>query len=201
MRQPHEREERTHGTITLLLSRVRTGDEDASDQLYAHVYDDLKRMARQLIASKARPWTAHEATALVGAACERLLGKESLMAEDRRHFFFLLGRAMKDVLVEQARSDLAIKRGGRHQCVPLDDVAQPTSSETFPLLDVQDALDELREHDPVAADVVTLRFYAGRSLRETAELTGCSLATVRGDWEYAKAWLHKRLVDGKSGCP
>jgi len=183
------------GTITSLLGQVRTGDKEASDRLFEHVYADLKRMGSVLLAAKTYRAGALGSTALVNAACERLLGRDNLVAEDRRHFFFLLSRAMQDVLVEQARADLAAKRGGGFRRVPLDDFGVDTGSRDTSILDVREALEELRQHDPDAAEIVMLRFFAGRSLHEIGELMDRTLAIVRRDWEYARAWLHERLSD------
>jgi RNA polymerase sigma factor (TIGR02999 family) len=179
-----------------MLQQAQTGDKQAADRLFGYVYNDLRKMAARLMASRARPWSGDEAASLVNAACERLLIGQKLNAQDRRHFFYLLSRAMQDVLVEQARSDLAVKRGGRHHRVPLGEFAAEPHSEAPDVLDLKEALEEFQKHDPEAAEVVMLRFFAGRSLDETSELMGCSVASVRRNWEYARAWLHERLSRG-----
>lgn len=183
------------GTITSLLARVRTGDKPAADQLFDYVYTDLKRLARSLIAERAFSPTAAGSTSLVNAACERLLAKGPIEAADRRHFYFQFIRAMRDVLVEQARFDLAAKRGGGRRPVPLTDIGVEADTTGLSILDVQAALDELEKKDPDATEVVMLRFYGGRTLAEIAEIRECTLAMVRRDWEYARAWLHERLSD------
>lgn len=187
------------GTITVLLVKARSGDRTATDRLFEHVYVELKRMAGALLFARAwRPGDL-ESTALVNAACERLLDREKLDAQDRRHFYFVLSRAMKDVLVEQARADMAAKRGGEHKRVDMVEVADPSNKHVLTVLDVHDALEELRGVDPEAADVVMLRFFGGRSLEEIGDLIGLSYASVRRNWEYARAWLHARLADFQSG--
>lgn len=176
------------GTVTQLLRRVGEGDPEASDQLFSVVYDDLKRIARAKCAEFRRSGSL-EATALVGAACERLLGRAPLSAEDRRHFFFLFGRAMHDVLVEEARSATAAKRGGGWKRSNIIHIAIEPGSDALDAAEVQAGIDALRQIDADAAQVVWLRCFAGRSLEETAELMACTLSRVRSHWDYAKAWL------------
>lgn len=134
-----------------------------------------------------------DGTSLVNDACERLLGRSLLDAADRRHFFYLFGRAMHDVLVELARSDMAAKRGGGRRPIALVDFQVDGESQNIELLDLEQAIGELRKSEPRAAQIVDLRFFGGRSLQETAELLGCSFATVRREWDYARAWLRDRL--------
>lgn len=186
------------GTITQLLTRARTGDKDASDQLFGRVYEDLKRMAGTLLANRDRGRGRLDRTALVSAACERLLGRDKLDARDRRHFFFILKRSMKDVLVEQARADLAAKRGGGLCRVPLDDFIASSDSQSLSAWDIHQALDELAAHDFEAAEVVMLKFFCGCSLDEVGQLTGSTFAVARRNWEYSRAWLHERLVGRRS---
>lgn len=175
---------------------MRNGDPEATNQLFARVYDNLRGMAKNLIRNTERPWTAEESGALVNAACQRILEQDNLDAENRKHFFFLLSRAMRDTLIDDARADAAVKRGGRHRRVALDDVAGDTDAGTYSMDDIRKAIDELHDEDAKAAEVVMLRFFGGRSLAETAELMGYSFANARRDWEYARAWLHKRLSTG-----
>lgn len=192
------RPEPTTGTITSMLRLMRKGDPDAANELFAHVYDNLRGMAQKLLHKRGQPWNAYESAALVNAACERILQHDKLDAENRRHFYFLLSRAMRDALIEDARGDLAVKRGGRHRRVTLGDVECGEPTDTFAMDDIRHAIDALHDEDAQAAEVVMLRFFGGRSLAETAELMGCSFAIVRRDWEYARAWLHKRLSSGHS---
>lgn len=183
------------GTITTLLGQMQAGDKDAANRLFDEVYVELKRMAGALIARRAFRGDPSERTELVSSAYVRLVGNRPLVAENRRHFFYLLSRAMQDVLVEQARSDLAAKRGGDRHRVPLTDFGVEMETRIVNVLDLNEALDLLQERDPDATEVVMLKFYGGRTLQEIAELKGCSLATVRRDWDYSRAWLHQRLSD------
>ena len=174
-----------------MLARARSGDPVAADRLFAAVYCDLKRLARRRL--RRCPADPLQTTALANAACERLLRQTDLSAEDRRHFFFVLDRAMRDVVVEQARANRARKRGGALIREPIADLPAAKRSDSVDRLDLQVALAELAVVDAEAARVVELRFFESRTLLETAEILGCSLATVRRNWDYAKSWLHHRL--------
>lgn len=185
------------GEITVLLRRMREGHEPAKDELFRIVYNDLRAMARGALRSGGFGYLGLDGTAVVNSACARLLGRDQLDAEDRRHFFFLLLRAMQDVLVEEARSAMAAKRGGGHRRVELHDTVDGNmnaeGTARYDVIDLHEALNELQIKDPEGARVVQLRFFAGRTLVETAELMGITLAIVRGHWDYAKAWLAQRI--------
>lgn len=187
------------GTITLLLERSRKGEAAARDDLYRHIERDLRAMARrQLAGAPADPLM--QATMLVNEACERLLERHASI-QDRRHLFFLLSRAMHDVLVEHVRRQVSIKRGGGARRVPLtaldlvDGGAGDAGEREVAAL--REALDALAEVDPDGAEMIRLRFYCGRSLEAASEIMGVSFAVGRRHWEYARAWLHQRLSGGE----
>jgi len=182
------------GAVTRLLDRAREGDACARDELFDLVYADLRAIAQRLIGAGSGPPGAFQATELVNAACLHMLDQERLDAENRRHFFYLLKRAMHDVLVKEARSAAADKRGGGRQRVPLVEFAVDDTTTVCGMLELSAAIAELHEIDPDAASVVRLRYFCGRSLRETAELMDSSLAVVRRHWDYAQAWLRVRLA-------
>lgn len=187
-------------TITSLLAEFRDGQAGSADRLFAHVYGELKQIARQHL--QGRRAGVLQATALVNAAYERLAAREVLTADDRKHLFYVFSRAMHDVLVEQVRHDLAEKRGGGLNQVPSLEVAIEGATRQVDLLDLQEALSELGVIDPDAARVVMLRFYAGLSLEETAAAANLTFAVTRRHWEYAKAWIHERLtVRGSQSRP
>lgn len=178
------------GSITILLRRASQGDRDAEQSLLQRVYPDLRKIAQSMLRGQHRPTTAPgDGTSLVNDACCRLLEREQLTAQDRRHFFFLLGRAMQDELAEQARSDLALKRGGDHRRVSLD----PALTEHRPApdqnLQVREAIEKLQLLDPQGAQVAQLRCLHDLSLEATASAMGITVAMVRRHWKYAQAWL------------
>lgn len=184
----------TMGTITILLAQARGGDPKASNELFDRAYDELKSIASRVLAGKARCKAGLERTSLVNEAYARLSRSDKVFAENRRHFFFLFSRAMQDVLIEQARANLAIKRGRLVQRVPLDEL-QVDERQPVNILDVREALDELQQIDAQCAEIVMLKFFGRCTISEIAELLDCSVANVRRDWEYARAWLHHRLTE------
>lgn len=190
----------TPGTITVLLRKARDGDLHARDRLFVLVDQDLRRLAAGMLPKGGWVHGELDATALVNSACERLLGKEQLDAECRKHFFFILGRAMHDCLVEQARAAGSAKRGGGHHRVPLVEFHTDGHRTAAGMLDLDEALEALRTHDPDGAQIVQLRFFGGRTLEEAAEIMGCTFAAARQHWDYARAWLHERLA-ARDGPP
>ena len=141
------------------------------------------------------PGQTLQPTGLVHEAYLRLLGKADLHLESRRHFFFLAARAMRDILVEHARAKAGPKRGGRQKRIELDDavaVIEPPSKEVLAL---HEALNELEQEDPLKAQIVNLRYFAGMSMKETAEVLGVSERTLHRHWRFIKAWLKTRLEE------
>jgi RNA polymerase sigma factor (TIGR02999 family) len=122
-----------------------------------------------------------------------LLGKADLSLHGQRHFFFAAARAMRDILVEQARSKAGPKRGGGRKRVALDEhvaVLEPTAAN---ILAVHEALDELEQEDPLKAQLVQLRYFAGMNMEEAARVLGISERTAHRHWRFIKAWLRSRL--------
>ncbi|MBX3378811.1 MAG: sigma-70 family RNA polymerase sigma factor [Phycisphaeraceae bacterium] len=186
------------GTVTVLLREARSGDTSAREELFRRVYEELRGIARGMVGPGGWPALGLEVTSLVNSACLRLLGRDQLDAEDRRHFFFLFGRAMHDVLVETVKASQTLKQGGdRKRVILMDARAEDGGLRQADLIDLRAALDEFRAVDPNAAKVVELRYFAQRSIRETAELLDRSVASVRRDWTYASAWLNERLSGGE----
>lgn len=184
--------------VTELLRRSREGEATARDRVFEMLQGDLKRVAAKMLRQGFRRSAVMQTTVLVNSAVERLLERGMLDAANRRHLFALLGRAMHDVLVEEARANAAVKRGGgrAHAFLSLD--AAPVESDdpmsSDELLALRAGLEALAELDAEAAETVWLRAYCGRSLQETAELMDSTLAIVRGHWDYGRAWLADRLT-------
>ena len=179
------------GTITRLLHASSAGDAGAADELFERVYERLTTIAQGLMRSL--PAKADlDPPALVAAACEQLLEREKLSASDRAHFYFIFGRAMHDVVVRETRKDLAAKRTPTRDAFA-DAAFDFEQTRHLTLRTLSSLLVEFGKVDPQAAMVVRQRFFAGRSLRDTAADLDLSLATVRADWAYAQAWLLERL--------
>lgn len=179
-------------SITTLLRAARSGSRSALDRVFEIVQGDLRKLAQSMLRN-GWPKAGICGTELVNMACSRLLGRGGLEAQDRGHFLFLLGRAMHDVLVEEARRATAAIRGGGKPPIPLIEIPVEHGTTRLNVLDLHTALEEFRTIDPEAARVVELRYFAGLTIAQAAEATGRSFATVRGDCAYAKAWLGERL--------
>jgi RNA polymerase sigma factor (TIGR02999 family) len=180
------------GTITVLLRRANQGDQAALDRVFDQTYEQLRKVAYSQL-RRASAQDTLDITSLISSACERLLGAEKLKPENRRHFYFMLDRAMHDVVVDVLRKKNAGKRGAKWRRVPMAEVAIDGESHVFEAGRVQSALEELGRTEPEMAKLVRLRFFCGCSVDEAAELMEQSSATTRRNWTYARAWLRERL--------
>lgn len=186
--------------VTMLLGEIRAGREGAADDLVALVYDDLRAMARQRMAH-VPPGDTLQPTALVNEAYLRLFGKDHTEWQSRRHFFHAAGRAMRDILVEQARKHARLKHGGGRKRLELDEEAVAMDSQPNDLLALDEALRELESRDDRIAEVVVMRYFTGLTVAQTAEATDLSPATVDRYWRFARAWLRARIRgDGAGGA-
>jgi RNA polymerase sigma factor (TIGR02999 family) len=179
--------------VTDLLQAAQEGDGEAAARLLPLVYDELRKLAQTRMAHLP-PGQTLQPTALVHEAYLRLLGKKDLRLESQRHFFFAAARAMRDILVEQARSKAGPKRGGDRQRVELHDSATMAGLVPEEVIAVHEALAELEKLDPLKAEIVNLRYFTGMSMAEAARVLGLSERTVHRHWRFIKAWLKSRLV-------
>lgn len=179
--------------VTRLLHDWQAGSPEAFEELLPLVYSELKRLAHHALGRESRHPTL-QTTALVHEAYVRLVGAD-LELEDRRHFLRIAARAMRQVLVDDARKRKSQKRGGGAVPVPVDEVAElvPDPTTGPDLLDLDEALARLLAHDERKGRAVELHYFAGLSYDETAEALGISAATVHRDLRLAKAWLLKEL--------
>ncbi len=178
--------------VTGILSAIRTGDAHAVERLYRAVYDELHRMAERRLSGEHGTRTL-SATALVHEAYLRLAGDEPGHWQNRAHFFSAAARAMRQILVDRARQRHSAKRGGRRERVSLSGAAVIEPSPVEELLDLDAALTRLEALDKRKADVVMLRFFAGLTVEETAQALDVSPATVKNEWSFARAWLHREM--------
>jgi RNA polymerase sigma factor (TIGR02999 family) len=181
--------------VTEVLAALGQGDASAADRLLPLVYDELRRLAHRQMAREPSGSTL-QATALVHEAYLRLVGALDLHWESRAHFFRAAALAMRRILVEQARRRRQVKRGGRLDRLPLEEPACAPGVEPLDVLALDEALSRLEARDKRKADVVHLRYFAGLDVEETAGALGISAATVKNDWSYARAWLHRELSTG-----
>ncbi|MGZ8377578.1 MAG: ECF-type sigma factor [Gemmatirosa sp.] len=181
------------GEVTGLLQRLHAGDPAAMDQLLPLVYDELRAAARRALRRERAGHTLHP-TDLVHEAWLKLAGGADGDWHDRAHFHGVAARAMRQVLVEQARRRLARKRGGGARHVTLGDDVAARPSEDEELVALDDALARLEAVQPRLRTLVEHRYFGGLSERETAALLGVSERTVQRDWARARAWLHQHLA-------
>jgi RNA polymerase sigma factor (TIGR02999 family) len=177
--------------VTEILHAIDAGDEHAAEQLLPLVYEELRRLAAQKLANE-KPGQTLQATALVHEAYLRVVGSEGEKRwNSRGHFFAAAAEAMRRILVEAARRRQTLKRGGDWQAQPLDEVEAPQVNEDLVALD--EAMGKLAAHDPLKAKLVELRYFAGLTGEEAAEILGISPTTADRYWTYARAWLRARL--------
>jgi RNA polymerase sigma factor (TIGR02999 family) len=177
--------------VTRILSEIQSGDLSAADQLLPLVYDELRKLAAAKL-GKEKPGHTLQATALVHEAFLRLVGVEAPRSyRDRSHFFASAATAMRHILVDCARAKLSDKRGGNLERKPLDDLAAEKPDEE--LLALHEALDDLAIQDPVKAKLVELRYFAGLTGDQAAEVLGISSSTADRHWVFARAWLQAKV--------
>jgi RNA polymerase sigma factor (TIGR02999 family) len=178
--------------VSEVLRAAQAGDQDAMPRLLSLVYDELHRLADAQMA-RLPPGQTLQTTALVHEAYLRLAGKADLHLVGRKHFFFAAARAMRDILVERARSKAGPKRGGGRRRVVLDEAVALTEPPPEEVLALHEALADLEKEDPLKAQIVNLRYFTGMSMQETAAVLGLSERTAHRHWRFAKAWLKSRL--------
>lgn len=190
------------GEITRLLHSWREGNDEAHDELWQIVYDELRSLAGNILRDRRRG-KRHEPTSLVHKAYLRLLGAE-VDWTDRRHFFAVAARAMRFVLADEARRQLSAKRGNG-QVVALDallgEPAEPIARNPEEVLAVHQALERLGAIRPRHERLVELRYFAGLSVAETAKILEVTPRTVVRDWKATKVWLHGELQTAPESLP
>jgi RNA polymerase sigma factor (TIGR02999 family) len=179
--------------ITRIFSAIEQGDPRAADELLPLVYTELRRRAAQRLSREA-PGQTLQATALVHEAYLRLVSGEDPGWNGRGHFFAAAAEAMRRILIERARRVQSLRRGGDRNRLDLDqaDLAAPERSED--LLALDEALDQLAIKDARKAELIKLRYFAGLTMEQAAEILGISVATAHRDWNYARAWLHRSIT-------
>jgi RNA polymerase sigma factor (TIGR02999 family) len=185
------------GEITELLGRIRFGDADATDRLAVVVYDRLRAIAYKLNGGL-RDCDTMSPTALVHEGFLKLLKSEALGdAVDRKHFFALISRAMRQVLVDHARGKQTNKRAHNRVDSAIDQVINYCDKKQWNLLALDEALNTLEHRDPRKSQIVQLRFFGGFTMVEIAQVLDVSLTTVESDWRTARAFLRSQVsVDG-----
>jgi RNA polymerase sigma factor (TIGR02999 family) len=198
--------------VTQILNAIEQGDPHAAEQLLPLVYDELRKLAAQRLSAE-KPGQTLQATALVHEAYLRLIGGRSAGKGDndsfagaagsqfsnRGHFFAAAAEAMRRILVENARRKRRFKHGGQFDRIEIELADLPTRLASDELLALDEALEKLQQQDPIKARLVTLRYFAGMTIEQAAEVLGISRVTAHRYWVYARAWLHQQITGGDSG--
>ena len=178
--------------ITLLLTRLRSGDPEAERRLVPVVYDELRRLAARFMRTERKDHTL-QPTALVNEVYLRLIETKDADWHSRAHFFAFAARLMRQILVDHARSHNAAKRGAGLRNAELDESLAVCEERSDEILAVDETLNTLREIDERQAQIVEMRFFAGLSIEEIAAVLNLSDRTVKREWAMARAWMRGRL--------
>ncbi|QDT43129.1 RNA polymerase sigma factor [Gimesia alba] len=184
--------------VTRILQAMESGDVAATDQLLPIVYAELRKLAGNKLSHEA-PGQTLTATALVHEAYLRLVGDsgEERQWDHRGHFFAAAAESMRRILIENARRKKRVKHGGEHDRVDLPEIAAPALDQSDDLLALDAALTEFAKESPEKAELVKLRYFAGLSEQEAADVLGISRATAARHWAYSRAWLFSQIKSDK----
>jgi RNA polymerase sigma factor (TIGR02999 family) len=179
--------------VTRILSQIEQGDCQAAEQLLPLVYEELRRLAAAKMA-KEKPGQTLQATALVHEAYMRLVDAEKAQQWDSRgHFFAAAAEAMRRILIDQARKKETLRRGRDRKRCDIEHLEIASPEPRFDILSLNDTLGRFERRDPEKAKLVKLRFFAGLTIPQAAEILGISSTTADRYWAYARAWLHADL--------
>jgi RNA polymerase sigma factor (TIGR02999 family) len=181
--------------VTRIINAIEGGDVRAADELLPLVYKELRQLAAQRMKQE-KPGQTLQATALVHEAYIRLVGAESRNWNSRAHFFAAAAEAMRRILINNARRKKRLKHGGGRQRVDLDKVDLSIDGPSDELIALDEALVKLAIEDPVKADLVKLRYFAGLTNSQAAEILKISIATANRHWSYARSWLFQEINKG-----
>lgn len=178
--------------VTRVLQALSQGDPKSTEVLIPLVYNELRHLAAHRLAHE-RAGQTLQATALVHEAYLRLLAPAEQTWANRRHFFSAAAEAMRRIMIESARRKHAIKRGGDMERSDIDVDEIPFSPTSVDLLELNEAIQELDKVDHTAAELVKLRYFAGLTMHQIAEVFGVSLRTAENLWAFARTWLYEEL--------
>jgi RNA polymerase sigma factor (TIGR02999 family) len=187
--------------VTRVLAAIQQGDPQAAGQLLPLVYDELRKLAAHKMSQEA-PGHTLQPTALVHEAYLRLVDADDARSwQGRGHFFAAAAEAMRRILVDNARRKGRLKRGGDQRRVDLDDVEVAAAGPSEDVLALDEALTKLAETHPEKAELVKLRYFAGLTVDEAAQVLGISTSTADRYWTYARAWLFREVAPEGEGPP
>jgi RNA polymerase sigma factor (TIGR02999 family) len=186
--------------VTRILAAIEQGGPQAAGQLLPLVYDELRRLAAQKMAQE-KPGQTLQPTALVHEAFLKLVGPDLARSwNGRTHFYAAAAEAMRRILIDHARRKRRVRHGGGRKRVGLPEAEAVAEAPSHDLLALDEALTRFAAADPQKAELVRLRYFAGLTLEEAADLLGLSRATAARHWAYARAWLYDALRAGDESC-
>lgn len=186
--------ETSPGDVTSLLRQLADGDQEAATQLVPLVYKELRRLAARCLRRERQDHTL-QSTALVHEAYLKLSAQRDATWQNRAQFFAVASQLMRRILVDYARAQQRVRRGGKHRKVSLDDVLLVSPDRTEELLAIHESLARLEKLDLRQGRIVELRYFGGLTWDETADLLGVSSRTVMREWNIARAWLYGDLKE------
>ena len=181
--------------VTRVINAIQEGDERAADELLPLVYQELRRLAAQKM-SHEPPGQTLQATALVHEAYLRLVGGEGQNWDGRTHFFYAAAEAMRRILIDNARRKKRLKHGGDRQKVDLDQAELHIDGPSDDLIALDEALEKLANTDKASADLIKLRFFAGLTMEQAANILEIPRRSADRNWAYARAWLYRAINKG-----
>jgi len=181
--------------VTQILHAMESGDAKAANELLPLVYGELRKLAAAKMANE-MPNQTLQPTALVHEAWLRLTGNENVKWNGRPHFFGAAAEAMRRILIDNARRKRALRHGGNRQRLDIGDIEIAAPAKEDELLAVNDALEKFAVADKQKAELIKLRYFAGLTIEESAEILGISVPTAKRWWTYARAWLYRQIRDG-----
>lgn len=187
--------------VTRILAAIEGGDERGVDKLFPLVYQELRQLAAQRM-NRELPGQTLQATALVHEAYLRLVGVEEQNWKSRTHFFAAAAEAMRRILIDNARRKKRLKHGGAHKRIDFDEaiLAKDNNTSSDELIALDEALEKLTKKDKVKADLVKLRYFAGLTGEQAAEVLGISGSTAERYWVYARSWLRLEITKGNESA-
>ncbi|MBX7171623.1 MAG: sigma-70 family RNA polymerase sigma factor [Pyrinomonadaceae bacterium] len=178
--------------LTNLLEAWSNGKQEALDELLPLVYTELRKMAKRFMNNQPSGHTL-QTTALIHEAYLKLADQRNKQWQNRAHFFAVAGRAMRQILVDHARTRYRDKRGGKTKIISLDQIAEISTERVAQFVALDEALNELEKLEERKCRVVELRYFSGLNIEETAEVLKVSPETVQRDWRFARTWLMRQL--------
>lgn len=178
--------------ITLMLNDLSNGNTLVIEQILPLVYDELRKISSKYLSDEYRKHT-FQTTELVHEAYIKLIGNQSISWQSRSHFYGIAARTMRQILVDYARKRKSQKRGSGKTDFSLDDTQIVAGESDEQILALDEALKKLENVEERSSKIVELRYFSGLTIEETAELLNISAATVKRDWQFAKAWLYREI--------